>query len=253
MNVFTWGCNKYGELGFPPAKQAPGDGGAPAPPAHVDAPRAVDGHTNDAGDGDNAIQATARAVAAGAHHTLLLTGRGDVYAVGRNQEGQLGQGKGAGRRPRAAPLRVALSLAEYHVDLVACGAHASFAVTRGGRLFEWGLLWRIAGGGKDDKDDDKDNDKDAVGGDGSNLVLNDGAAAKKKRRGGNPRASELALFHPDHAPAQAQDPDGDKDGGGGKAGPKAVAKPLDHNERARQDSAEDFSRLKAPCCAQPWS
>ena len=99
MNVFTWGSNQYGELGFP-SRGAKGES-APEGKPHVPTPRPITGATDDAGD-DDGVQAAAVAVAAGANHTLLVTARGDVYAFGRNKEGQLGQGRAAGRRACAS-------------------------------------------------------------------------------------------------------------------------------------------------------
>ncbi len=67
-------------------------------------------------------------------HSLLLTGDGAVFAVGRNLDGQLGTGA---RKEARAPAPVA-ALADVRVVAVACGGDYSVATAENGTVFAWG-------------------------------------------------------------------------------------------------------------------
>lgn len=73
------------------------------------------------------------AVAAGLHHTLLLSAAGAVLAFGSNSYGQLGVGDLC---PRGAPTPL-VTLDEV-VTRVAAGGYHSAALTASGRVFTWG-------------------------------------------------------------------------------------------------------------------
>lgn len=74
-------------------------------------------------------------------HVLALTARGQLWAWGRNEDGQLGYNKAAGGRPRehhhATPERVP-ALMGTRIVQIACGRGHSVAVDRDGRLYCWG-------------------------------------------------------------------------------------------------------------------
>ncbi|MBL8240042.1 MAG: hypothetical protein JNM66_21655 [Bryobacterales bacterium] len=76
-----------------------------------------------------------RKVAAGAEHTLLLTGDGSVWAAGDNRDGQLGNGAFT-RSPRFS--RIAAD--RRFVDLAA-GSHFSLALDDEGNVWAWGANW----------------------------------------------------------------------------------------------------------------
>ena len=77
--VWTWGCNNYGQLGL-------GDTTNRTEPEEVKAER-----TSEKGTTQEEIT-DAIDVAAGVHHTLILRKDGTVWAAGRNDYGQLGNG-----------------------------------------------------------------------------------------------------------------------------------------------------------------
>ncbi len=74
-------------------------------------------------------------------HVLALTARGQLWAWGRNEDGQLGYTKAASGKPRehhnATPERVP-GLMGTRVLHVACGRCHSIAVDKDGRLYSWG-------------------------------------------------------------------------------------------------------------------
>ena len=72
-------------------------------------------------------------VAAGLKHTLILTERGNVYAVGDNSKGNLGQGH---KYSSDTPLKV-ISLSEIKVSEISAGRHSAILSDRG-QLFVWG-------------------------------------------------------------------------------------------------------------------
>ncbi len=105
--VYAWGSsNEYGQLG---SESAPADGTA----------RKVEGLSG------------ITKVAAGADFGLALSSDKTVYAWGRNDKGQLGNGVSA---DSAAPIEVNLGGAS---DIAAGGAFGA-AVTLGGRVYTWG-------------------------------------------------------------------------------------------------------------------
>ncbi|KAM9782895.1 regulator of chromosome condensation [Neosynchiropus ocellatus] len=70
----------------------------------------------------------------GQHHTLCLDDQGQVYSLGRSEYGRLGLGKEAEekREPTVVPgIEAAAG--------VTCGASVSFAVTREGSVYAWGM------------------------------------------------------------------------------------------------------------------
>ena len=74
-------------------------------------------------------------IAAGSLFSAVLTETGNVYTWGNGEQGQLGQGSKALRRPR--PSQVTAISAETIVDLV-CGESYAIAVSQEGKVFGWG-------------------------------------------------------------------------------------------------------------------
>ena len=75
-------------------------------------------------------------VAAAAHHTLILSKKGHVYACGLGKGGRLGT---SGREQSTpVPLRVEGSLLKRQVTFVAAAENHSICVTKEGFVFSWG-------------------------------------------------------------------------------------------------------------------
>ncbi|CAL1611473.1 unnamed protein product [Knipowitschia caucasica] len=72
--------------------------------------------------------------AGGQHHTLCLDAQGQVYSLGRAEYGRLGLGEGA--EEKSEPTVVS---SMEPVCSVACGASVSYAVTKEGSLYSWGM------------------------------------------------------------------------------------------------------------------
>lgn len=73
-------------------------------------------------------------MAIGQHHVVGAAASGGVMAVGRSEYGRLGLGEGAGDARRAAEVPGLEGCLE-----VACGTAVSYAVTKEGKLFSWGM------------------------------------------------------------------------------------------------------------------
>ncbi|KAJ2786941.1 hypothetical protein GGI15_001102 [Coemansia interrupta] len=163
--LWSWGCNDQRALG------RAGDEFAPAPVAGLDHVRVTrvacsdsatfaltsDGHvyawgTFRSADGIMGFSAATGVqdtpvvleglaepmvdVCAGADHALALAASGRVYAWGSGQQGQLGRLVLERRRTHGLrPERLRLQ----HVQAIGCGAYHSFAVTRDGAVYAWGL------------------------------------------------------------------------------------------------------------------
>ena len=114
-SVYVWGDNRRCQLGLTPTSPTCFE------PSHLSS---LDGRS---------IVATA----GGASHTLFLTEFGDVYACGRNVEGQCGQPH---RKDMTVPTLVQGPLSEHRVVALCCSAFSSLVVTSSGRVYEFGLL-----------------------------------------------------------------------------------------------------------------
>eukprot|EP00300_Choanocystis_sp_HF-7_P010150 c16812_g1_i1.p2 GENE.c16812_g1_i1~~c16812_g1_i1.p2 ORF type:complete len:170 (+),score=31.40 c16812_g1_i1:761-1270(+) len=73
--------------------------------------------------------------AAGAHHTLLLTETGEVFAFGCNMNGELGVGS---EEPFIAEPTLVSALMGCCVVQIACGVSHSVAITDKGEMYSWG-------------------------------------------------------------------------------------------------------------------
>merc|ERR1719244_488027 len=87
-------------------------------------------------------------VAMGQHHTLGLSGAGEVMALGRSEYGRLGLGAGTG--DAATPTSVS-GLSGPCCE-VACGSAVSYAVTETGECYSWGMgtNGQLGTGGEED-------------------------------------------------------------------------------------------------------
>ncbi|XP_068425041.1 regulator of chromosome condensation [Clinocottus analis] len=70
----------------------------------------------------------------GQHHSLCLDAEGQVYSLGRAEYGRLGLGKGAEEKSEPTPVT-----GMEPVSWLSCGASVSFAVTREGSVYSWGM------------------------------------------------------------------------------------------------------------------
>lgn len=86
-------------------------------------------------------------VAIGQHHVVGAATSGGVLALGRSEYGRLGLGEGAGDAKKAAEVQGVEGCLE-----VACGTAVSYAVTREGKLYSWGMgtNGQLATGEEDD-------------------------------------------------------------------------------------------------------
>ena len=112
------------------------------------------------------------AAAAGDGHSLFVNVDGELFAVGRGSEGQLGLGT---KRTERDPVRVD-ALSDEVVVNCAAGAMHSLAVTSSGKLFMWGLVHvastdkaKLSNDGSGDDDDDSENVA-AAGGDAREML-----------------------------------------------------------------------------------
>ncbi|XP_049336552.1 regulator of chromosome condensation [Astyanax mexicanus] len=70
----------------------------------------------------------------GQHHTVCLDSEGQVYSLGRAEYGRLGLGDGAEEKSEPTPVKGISGAC-----VVACGASVSYAVTKQGSVFAWGM------------------------------------------------------------------------------------------------------------------
>ncbi|XP_073978964.1 HECT and RLD domain containing E3 ubiquitin ligase 4 isoform X2 [Rhodnius prolixus] len=110
--VFTWGSDKYGQLGLD------SDG-------EVRTPKIVKALAT-----HNVIQ-----IASGYRHCLALTNKGDLFAWGSNEHGQLGLGLKVKSVPQPS---LVTSLNGLPISLIACGAYHSFVISKSGAVYGWG-------------------------------------------------------------------------------------------------------------------
>lgn len=70
----------------------------------------------------------------GQHHTVCLDSNGQVYSLGRSEYGRLGLGKDAEETSEPTPVT-----GIEPASSVTCGASVSYAVTREGSVYAWGM------------------------------------------------------------------------------------------------------------------
>ncbi|CAL1392974.1 unnamed protein product [Linum trigynum] len=116
--VMSFGDGSHGALGLPPSLTGVG--------ADVYEPTLVPG-----------LPSNVTAVSAGHYHSLAVTSRGELWAWGRNEEGQLGRGILAPRDTWHEPKRVQ-SLDQVHVAAAFASGVISAAIGVDGSLWVWG-------------------------------------------------------------------------------------------------------------------
>lgn len=130
--VWLWGLNQYGQCGFEVENLLDGD----ADPK----PRLVEGLL-----GKKVTQ-----IAGGEHHTLAVTGDGQVLACGRLDMAELGipeadypayTFKDANGKPRSIPqpTPVKIGKAGFKARAVGAGLHQLYAITDDGMVYAWGF------------------------------------------------------------------------------------------------------------------
>jgi hypothetical protein len=70
----------------------------------------------------------------GANHTLVLTSSGEVYAWGKNSDGEIGNGC---YKDQLTPIKLN-DFNDEKVVMISCGGWHSMALTESGRVFSWG-------------------------------------------------------------------------------------------------------------------
>ncbi|XP_029475514.1 regulator of chromosome condensation isoform X2 [Rhinatrema bivittatum] len=70
----------------------------------------------------------------GQHHTICLDSEGKAYSLGRAEYGRLGLGEGVEEKSKPTLISGLPSIAS-----VACGASVSYAVSKDGRIYAWGM------------------------------------------------------------------------------------------------------------------
>lgn len=128
--AFTWGDNRYGQLGRKPVLKE--ENGTPYPVLDL-----LD---------DEILQ-----VASGRHHCLALTATGLVWAWGRNKRGQLGCGN---NRDSVFPVKVTAEPIkpvgadspclgggpDQEIICIAAGGNSSVAAAKNSDVWQWGLI-----------------------------------------------------------------------------------------------------------------
>lgn len=82
-----------------------------------------------------ASQHSVTQVACGSHHSLVLTGAGEVYAWGQNNCGQVGSGSTTNQ---PTPRKVTSGIGGRYCVGIACGQTSSMAIVEDGEVFGWG-------------------------------------------------------------------------------------------------------------------
>lgn len=131
-DVYAWGLNNWGQLGA-------GNTINHFTPIFLDA---LTDMRKDCGQ--------SMGMAGGQHHSVIVNGKGKVYSVGRSEYGRLGHGDNA--EEISVPKQVTENLENHNVKEIACGETVSFAITKNGDLFAWGLgsSLQLGNGSEDD-------------------------------------------------------------------------------------------------------
>ena len=125
-DLWTWGDNEYGQLGLGPN----------ATPTYVNNTTSPPVTSAFADPQQVTLISDVIGMAAGFHHTIVVTGDGRVWTWGRNNYGQLGLGStddAAGGHPTPT---VVTGLAD--IVAVAAGDYYSMALERDGAVWAWG-------------------------------------------------------------------------------------------------------------------
>lgn len=131
--VLTWGLNQYGQCGVTNAQGELEDGSMITKPVEVTDLSGLD----------------VKEIAGGEHHSLALTGDGDIYSWGRFDMKEVGipldklpesTYKDEHGKPRSVPQPTKLVVGDsIKFKAVGAGSHHSFGVTQDGVVFSWGF------------------------------------------------------------------------------------------------------------------
>jgi regulator of chromosome condensation len=129
-NVFSWGLNNYGQLGYKTGTKT-----VEFKPKEA----TTFGHLKVA------------SISAGQHHTALLTLDGEVHTIGRGDTGQLGIEFAAdAKKESAVPVKV--NGMEGTITAISTGSTCTFALNADGKAYAWGFGENHQLGTPDDED-----------------------------------------------------------------------------------------------------
>lgn len=77
-----------------------------------------------------------KSISGGQHHTIVLANDNKVHAIGRKDYGRLGLGEVA---DHVAELTLIESLSRHDIVKVSCGESNSFALSKDGKVYVWGM------------------------------------------------------------------------------------------------------------------
>jgi len=116
-DVYSWGLNNYGQLGFDDTKNR-------YQPRRIKELR-----------GKEIVQC-----ACGQHHSVVLSKTGKVYSFGKNSYGQLGHGNNTDQAtPKLIEFFEKLKGDEGFVTQIDCGGQHSLALTKAFKAYTWGF------------------------------------------------------------------------------------------------------------------
>lgn len=128
-DVWGWGLNSMGQTGTGITANT-----------EVHLPTKVIGLSKEDLSGETVVE-----IAGGEHHTIFLTSKGEVFACGRSDGGQLGLEDGDPafndrEHPDflPEPVQVKFADASDRIVHISAGTHNNMAVTEGGALYAWG-------------------------------------------------------------------------------------------------------------------
>ncbi|XP_076633725.1 RCC1 and BTB domain-containing protein 1-like isoform X1 [Colletes latitarsis] len=118
--VYSWGCNDWSKLNNDNCYEAYVSTAINSKPILVQT---------------NLSEKFVLDIACGNSHCLALTNEGEVYAWGRNDAGQVGNGN---KINQDVPVKVNFALANDRIVRIACGDSSSVAITENGEIYSWG-------------------------------------------------------------------------------------------------------------------
>jgi alpha-tubulin suppressor-like RCC1 family protein len=122
--IYAWGANEYGAIGD-------GSTAGTVSPIPVVAARQISGGVVASSILTSSVRIIA--MAAGLNHSIAIDTQGNLYAWGRNNGGQLGNGN-----TTASALPTKITTISDPIPFITSGAGANLAITTNGRLYCWG-------------------------------------------------------------------------------------------------------------------
>ena len=123
QSIYTWGLNNYGQLGAGHLEN------------NFQPQRLPSDWLKEDNENNKPTSKYQHFVISGGQHHTVICRNGSVHACGRKEYGRLGLGKNSSEEP-SSPVKVA-GLNE--VESVATGSVCSFAVTKSGDAYSWGM------------------------------------------------------------------------------------------------------------------